>query len=121
MTWTTTSPFWNTQFQQLRPATRTEVSPQQTTRARRSRSKMLATSASKHDLPRRSAASSAPSLIASPNSSSSSRLRRQQLVACMKRKYMVSATMPTLNGVLGSKSSGTGASVTPPQHWQCPA
>src|SRR5271157_4895914 len=62
----TTSSFWNTQFQQVRPATRTEVSSEQITRARRSLARMLVTSASKRGLPRRNAASRAPSLMHRP-------------------------------------------------------
>jgi len=55
MTWNTISLFWKIQFQQVRPATRTLVSSEHTTRARRSRARMAATSASKCSLPRRNA------------------------------------------------------------------
>ena len=51
-------------------------SSEQITRARRSRVRMLTTSASKHGLPRRNAASNAPSLMHNPYSSSISRLSR---------------------------------------------
>lgn len=61
MTWITTSAFWNTQSQQVFPATRTDVSSEHTTRARRSRARIAPTSASKHGMARRNAASSAPS------------------------------------------------------------
>src|SRR3712207_8322183 len=50
ITWITTSSFWNTQFQQVRPSMRTPVSSEQTARARRSRAKMAAVSASKRGL-----------------------------------------------------------------------
>ena len=49
-TWITTSSFWKTQFQQVRPSMRTLVSSEHTTRARRSRARMLATSASNMQL-----------------------------------------------------------------------
>jgi hypothetical protein len=75
-TWITTSAFWNTQFQWPLPSMRTPVSSEYTTRARRSRARMAATSASNRGLPRRNAASSAPSLIARPNNSISSRASR---------------------------------------------
>jgi len=39
-------------------------------------------------------------------------------MACMKRRYIASAMIPTLNGVPASSPSGTGASVVPPQHRQ---
>ena len=77
-TWITTSAFRNTLFQQVRPSTRTEVSSEHTTRARRSRAKIAPTSASKHGMARWKGA---PSLIASPNKSSSRRLSRRWLIA----------------------------------------
>jgi hypothetical protein len=62
MTWITTSPFWNTQFQQVRPPTRTVVSSLPITRARRSRVRIRATSASRRLRAPRNRVSSAPSL-----------------------------------------------------------
>jgi hypothetical protein len=82
---------------------------------------MALVSASKRSLPRRNAASSAPSLIARPNSSSSSRLSRRELTWWTKRRYIASATMVWLNGVPGSNPSGSGAKVVAPQQRQCPA
>ena len=87
----TTSAFWNTQFQQVRPSIRTVVSSEHTTRARRNRARIAATSLSNAVLARRNRPSSAV------------------------------ATMPGPNGEPASNPSGTGATVVPPQEGQHPA
>ena len=116
----TTSLFWNTRFQQVWPSTRTLVSSEQTTRARRRRARIALTAASMRGLARRNAASSAPWLLARPNNSSIMRLSRRSLMAWVKRRYSASATILMLNGLPGSRPSGSGAKVVAPHPWQSP-
>ena len=64
MTWITTSPFWNTQFQRVTPSTRTEVSSESITPgATQPRQNGGDIGIEPRHAERRNAASSAPSLI----------------------------------------------------------